>query len=57
MRELEVKEHNKYMDARQEKIKTQLAHMGHKHRLEKEALIQKIDTSIKEQDKIRRITQ
>ena len=54
VRELEQKESDKYLMQRDEKIRTQQAHMDYKHNLEKDALIKKIETQMKEQDKIRK---
>lgn len=44
MRELEEKENDKYLIQRDDKIKTQIAHMEHKHGLEREALKKRLDT-------------
>ncbi|CDW85760.1 UNKNOWN [Stylonychia lemnae] len=57
VKELEDKENEKYLAQREEKIRTQLAHMEHKHSLEREALRKKIDTQLKEKDKIRKVQQ
>lgn len=57
VKELEDKENEKYQAQRDEKIRTQLAHMQHKHSLEREALKKKIDTHLKERDKVRKVEQ
>lgn len=44
------------MKQRDEKIRTQIAHMEHKQALERDALIKKLDTHMKEQEKIRKMT-
>lgn len=57
VRELEEKNQNKYLITREDKILTQIAHMQGKHRLERDALVKKIDTAGKEQEKARRLAQ
>jgi hypothetical protein len=55
--QLEQGEAEKYLAQRDEKIRTQLSHMTHKHSLEREATLKKINTLHREQDKLRRAHQ
>ncbi len=47
-------ESNKYMEQRDERIRTQLAHMNSKHLMERDVLVKKVETALREQDKGRK---
>ena len=57
VRRLERKEEEKFLRDRHQKIKVQIYHMEHKHKLEQLALSKKLQTTLQEQDKIRKVEQ
>ena len=57
LNELLDKNQEKYLKAREDKILTQLSHMQGKHKLERDAMMQKMDLQSKEQEKSRRLGQ
>jgi hypothetical protein len=54
---LEIKNHDRYLKTRNDRIQTQLIHMKAKHLQEKEALVKRIEAAGREQEKARRIAQ
>jgi hypothetical protein len=55
--DLEIKNHDRYLKTRNDRIQTQLIHMQAKHQQEKEALVKRIEAAGREQEKARRIAQ